>query len=113
MHFVCSKCKEIMEVTVDLIEKLCDEVEALNGFCCLEDRLNASGGCEAAATATVRIGWVRFREYEELLLGNGFPLRMKGKVYCCCVRSAILYGSEAWCLKENEIAILRRTERAR
>ena len=37
---------------------------------------------------------------------------MKGKVYCCCVRSAILYGSEAWCSKENEKAILRRTERA-
>ena len=32
---------------------------------------------------------------------------MKGKVYCCCVRSAILYGSETWCLKENEKAILR------
>ena len=37
---------------------------------------------------------------------------MKGKVYCCCVRSAILYGSEARCSKENEKAILRRTERA-
>ena len=37
---------------------------------------------------------------------------MKGKVYRCSVRSAILYGSETWCLKENEKAILRRTERA-
>ena len=37
---------------------------------------------------------------------------MKGKVYRCCVRSAILYGSETWYLKENEITILRRTERA-
>ena len=25
---------------------------------------------------------------------------------------AMLYGSETWCLRENEIAILRRTERA-
>ena len=37
---------------------------------------------------------------------------MKGKVYRCCVRSAILYGSEVWCLKENENVISRRTERA-
>ena len=29
-----------------------------------------------------------------------------------CTRSAMLYGSETWCLRENEIAILRRTERA-
>ena len=75
-------------------------------------RLNASGGCEAAVTARVRIGWVRFRECEELLLRNRFPLKIKGKVYRCCVRSVILYGSETWCLKENEKAILTRTERA-
>ena len=37
---------------------------------------------------------------------------MKGKVCRCCVRSAILYGSKVWCLKENEKAILRGTERA-
>ena len=112
MHFVCSKCKGIMEGTMDSIEKLCDEVETVNRFCYLGDRLNASGGCEAAVTARVRIGWVKFRECGELLLGNKFSLKMKGKVYRCCVRSAILDGSETWCLKENEKAILRRTERA-
>ena len=89
-----------------------DAVETVNGFCYLGDKLSASGGCEAAVTARVRIGWVRFRECEELLLGSRFPLKMKGKVYRCCVRSAILNGSETWCLKENEKAILRRTERA-
>ena len=45
MHFICSKCKELMEETVNSIEKLCDEVETLNGFRYLGDRLNASGGC--------------------------------------------------------------------
>ena len=112
MHFVCSKCKGIMEETMDSIEKLSDEVETVNGFCDLGDRLNASGGCEAAVTARVRIGCVRFRECGELLLGNRFPLKMKDKVYRRCVRSTILCGRETWCLKENEKAILRRTERA-
>ena len=111
MHFVCLKCKGIMEGTMDSIEKLCDEVETVNGFCYLGDRLNASSGCEAAITARVKIGWVRFRECGELLLGNKFPLKIKGKVYRRCVRSAILYGSETWCLKENEKAILKRMER--
>ena len=64
MHLVCSKCKGIMEGTMDSIEKLCDEVETVNGFCYLGDRLNSSGGCEAAVTARVRIGWVRFRDVE-------------------------------------------------
>ena len=39
MHFVCSKCKEIMEGTVDSIANLGDEMEAVNGFCYLGDRL--------------------------------------------------------------------------
>ena len=43
---------------------------------------------------------------------NRFPLKVKGKVYRCCMRSAILYGSEAWCSKENEKAILKKTKRA-
>ena len=84
-------------------------METVNGFCYLGDRLSASGGCEAAVTAKVRIGWVRFGECGELFLGNRFPLKMKGKAYRCCIRSAILYGSKTWCLKENEKAILRRT----
>ena len=100
-----------MKGTVDSIEKLCDEVETMNRFRYLGDRLNASGGCEAAVTARLRIGWLRIRECGELLFGNRFPLRMKGKACHCCAKSAILYGSEAWCLK-NEKVILRRMEGA-
>ena len=94
------------------MEVLCDEVETVKGFCYLGDRLNASGGCETAVTARVRIGWMKFRECGELLLGRRFSLKMKGMVYGSCVRSAMLHGSETWCLRENEMVILRRTERA-
>ena len=38
MHFICSKCKGIMEGTMDSIEKLCNEVETVNEFCYLGDR---------------------------------------------------------------------------
>ena len=46
------------------------------------------------------------------MLANRFPPRIKGKIYRCCVKSAILYGCEAWCLKENEKPFFRRMERA-
>ena len=36
MHFVCWKCKGIIEGTMNSIEKLCDEVETVNGFVILE-----------------------------------------------------------------------------
>ena len=33
-------------------------------------------------------------------------------VYRSCATSAMLHGSETWCLRESEMAILKRTERA-
>jgi len=62
-------------------------------------------------TARTRIGWVKFRECEEVLYSKRFSLKLKEKVYQSCVQSAMLYGSEAWCLNEKEVAILRRRER--
>ena len=37
-----------------------------------------------------------------MLYGRKFPLLLKGAVYKSYVRLAILYGSEAWCMKESE-----------
>ena len=87
-------------------------METVKGFCYFGDRLNASGGCETAVTLRVRIGWMKFRECGELFRGRRFSPRMIGMVYRSCVRSAMLYGSETWCLRESEMTILRRTERA-
>ena len=61
---------------------------------------------ETDVTARARCGWVKFRECGELLYGRRFPLRLKLAVYESYVTSSILYGSEAWCLKESEMEIL-------
>ena len=97
---------------MELNENLCDGVEAVNEFCYLGDTLKTSGGSEAAVTARMRIGWIKFRECSELLLGKRFSLKIKARVYQSCVRSAILYGSETLCLREKEMDIFGRTERA-
>ena len=96
--FVCRRCTDVGDSTEEPVEVLCDEVETMKGFCYSGDRLNASGGCETAVTSRVRIEWMKFRECYELLRGRRFSLRMKGMVYHSCVRSAMLYGSEIWCL---------------
>jgi hypothetical protein len=110
--FICGRCERGDGGMMEPEEELCVEVDTVKGFCYLGDRLNASGGCTAAVTARARIGWVKFRECGELLHGRRFSLKTKGRVYKSCVRSAMLYGSETWCLKEADMAILRRTERA-
>ena len=74
--------------------------------------MSAGGGCEAAVIARTRCGWVMFRECDELLCVRMFPLKLKGIVYMSFVRPAILYGCEAWRLKESEMGILRRTDRS-
>ena len=74
--------------------------------------MNARGGSEAAVTAKTKIEWIKFRECGELLYGRKFLLKTKGKIYQSCVRSAMLCGSETWCLRKNEMAIFRRTEKA-
>ena len=86
--------------------KLCDEVETVSEFTYLCDMVCASGGCEAAVTARTRCGWVRLTECGELWHGRRFPLRIKGTAHKIIVRPAILYGREAWCLKESEMGLL-------
>ena len=58
--FVSGRCKKQANGLVGLVEELCEEVETVKSFCYLGDRVNASGGCEAAVTARARIGknWV-------------------------------------------------------
>ena len=71
---------------------------------------SAGGGCEAAVTARTRCEWVKFRECGKLLYGRRFPLSLKGAVYESYARPRILYGSNAWCLKESEMGIFQRAE---
>ena len=68
--------------------------------------MTAGGGCQAAVTAGTRCGWVKFRECGELLYGRRFLLRLNEAVYKSYVRSAMLFGSKAWCLNESEMGIL-------
>ena len=110
-HIVCRRCEDVGDGTEEPVKVLGDEVVTVKGCCYLGDRLNASGGCESAVTSRVRIGWMKFIKCGELLRGRRFSLRMKGTVYRSCVRSAMLYESETWCLRETKTAILRRTER--
>ena len=111
-NFTCRKCEENIGEVVEQEEKLCDEVETVQELTYIVDRVSAGRGCEAFLTPRTRCGWVKFRECGELLYGGRFPLRLKIAVYRSYARAAILHGSEALCLKESEIGILRRTERS-
>ena len=58
------------------------------------------------------MGWKKLRECGKILFRKIFSLHTKGKIYKSYVRSAILYGSETWYSRENELTIMRRAERS-
>jgi len=76
-------------------------------------RVQLFGGCQWGMWGSSdgkSKSWMKFGECGELLRGWRFLLQIKGKIYKSCVRPATLYWSKVWCLRENEMAILRRTE---
>ena len=56
-------------------------------------------------------GLAKFKECGEFLYGR-FLVRFKGAVYKSYVWPAIPYGSEAWCMKQNEMEISLRTDKS-
>src|SRR6267154_2675275 len=47
---------------------------------------------------------------EMLLTARGASLRVKGKIYRACVQRVLVYGSETWAMKVDDMQRLRRTE---
>ena len=90
--FVSKTCVDTKKGIVEPGEEISffDQVDFVKSFCYLGDRLNTSGGSEAAVTAKTRIEWIKRRECGELLYGRKFTLKMKRRIYQSCVRSAIL-----------------------
>ena len=54
---------------------------------------------------------VKFRELTPILTARRASLKLKGKVYRTCVQSVLVYGSETWAMKAEDMQRLERTER--
>ena len=105
--FICRKCKGYHKNIDSHKEKLHDDVETVTEFLYLGDIINSGGGCVATVTSRTILGWMKFREFQDLFFG-----KVKGIAYKSCLRSAMLYVSETWSLGQNEIGILQRTDKA-
>ena len=83
----------------DLVLDNGEVIEGVGQFCYLGDVLNGEGGASMVSINRVRSGWKKFRELSGVLTIKKVVLRLKGRVYAACVRSAMLYGSETWAAK--------------
>ena len=74
------------------------------------DMLSQEGGCEHAILKWIQTGWLKFRELSGLLIGKGMSLKSKGIIDTTCIRPALLYGSETWPTKVEDIRKIQRSE---
>ena len=59
----------------------------------------------------MRSGWAKFKELAPILTSRGASLKVKGRVYRTCVQRVLVYGSETWPVKVEDMQRLERTER--
>src|SRR5258706_14773682 len=69
------------------------------------------GGAEEASRMRVKCAWGKFSERRPLLTTRGASLKLKGKIYRACVPNVLMYGSETWAMKVEDMQRLERTER--
>ena len=53
---------------------------------------------------------MKFKELSGLLIRKGMSLKSKGIIYTTCIRPAMLYGSETWPTKIEDIRKIQRNE---
>ena len=73
-------------------------LECLDKFCYLGDMLGSEGGAEE-----VKCAWEKFRELSSILTARRASLKLFGKVYRPCVHSVLVYGSETWAMKAEDM----------
>ena len=113
--FRCRRCLDGDSAQVVLTSEVELEpgvkVECVSKFCYLGDTLGSGGGVVEAARARVRCAWAKFKELSPILTVRGASYRIKGRFYSACVQSVLIYGTETWAMKADDLRSLERTER--
>jgi len=73
--------------------------------------INAGGGAGEASRMRVKGAWNKFRELPPILTKRGASLKIKCKIFRACVQSVLVYGTETWAMKVDDMERLERTER--
>src|SRR6267154_797308 len=114
VNFKCRNCAVGGVKVVDGLKQFVlgngEKVEVVEKFCYLGDVIGKGGGAEESSRARVRCAWGKFMELKMLLTVRGASLRVKGKIYRACVQRVLLYGSETWAMKVDDMQRLQRTE---
>ena len=76
-----------------------DSLGIVDRFCYLSDVISCRGGDDSAVRDRISGAWSKWRELARLLVNHSIPLEERAKVYCACVRLALLYAVETWAVE--------------
>ena len=113
INFKCKTCldPQVSDEDYKAVELDGNKYEVVNQFCYLGDMISAGGGAEASTITPVKSGWKSFRVPLPLLASWVISLKTKGSLYTACVRSVMVYGSETWPLKVEDITRISRADK--
>ena len=94
-----------------------EELQRVHHFKYLGSSVEDTGGMTTEISQRVSAAWGNCKRCSGVLCGRRMPVKPKGKVYKTVVRTALLYGAEAWAttrgqearLEVNEMRMLRWT----
>ena len=73
-------------------------LEVVDRFCYLGDTMGCEGGAETAVRARVTSAWRKWTDLASLLVNQGIPMSLRGRIHCACIRPVLIYASETWAL---------------
>ena len=71
---------------------------------------SADGSCEEEVRRRVQAGWQSWRRVSGALCDRKLSARLKGKIYKCAVRPAVLYGMETVAVTERMVKKMEAAE---
>ena len=79
------------------------QLDVVELLCYLGHEIYPGGGGELATIGRTRAAWRKFRELLPLLTSTTTSLARFGKLCDSCVRGTLLYASEFWSLRREEM----------
>ncbi|KAA3675803.1 uncharacterized protein DEA37_0003388, partial [Paragonimus westermani] len=105
MRFAASKCKVLLQDCCDHVDLMLDNVvmEVVDRFVYLGSCISSGGGVGNEIEARISKARAVFANLRHLWRQRCISLKLKGRVYKTTVRAVLLYGSETWPLRVEDV----------
>ena len=106
MSFFSAKCKILLQDWTDPLPSLCianHQLEVCESFTYLGSCIAPGGKIEEEISQRIAKARLAFSGLRHLWRRRDVSLRLKGRVYETTVRAVLLYGGEAWPLRQEDI----------